>query len=100
MYDQRLKTCRKIELRLYSNIIKIVGDSQHPFRNDKEVMIRIPGLAEGIWHLCMALAARVPEFHPPGQIIALDSAHVIAKDHGLDVAALYRTDGDNWVVAC
>lgn len=42
--------------------------------------------------MCLAIAARRGEFHPNGNIIALDYAHVITKDHGLDVAAMYEKD--------
>ena len=54
---------------------------------------RNPWIAEGIWHLLMALAASRPDIHPPGLILLLNYPHIKAKDHGLDVSAIF--DGTN-----
>lgn len=54
---------------------------------------RNPWIAEGMWHLCMHIAKRRAELHPLGQIIALNPAHPIAKDHGLDIVAIFESSG-------
>lgn len=81
-------------VEVLQNVIEVVGetndestDQQRRFKQDE----RNPWVAEGIWHLCMAVAAQRAEIHPMGNIILLDYAHIKAKDHGLDVAAIYQT---------
>jgi hypothetical protein len=79
------------KIELYQNVIKIVGEDNAKLTQDQKEDERNPWIAEAIWHLCLAIASRIVDWHPPGQILALDYAHVIAKDHGLDVAALYES---------
>ncbi len=77
-------------LELWSNITAIVGDppsSLTPVRKRDE---RNPCLAEGLWHLCLFLASRRAEFHPFGTLLAISQPNVTAKDHGIDIAALYH----------
>lgn len=50
---------------------------------------RNPWIAEGMWHCCMCVAMGRNEFHPSGNVIAVDFSHISPKDHGLDVTALY-----------
>jgi len=52
---------------------------------------RNPWIAEAMWHLCLLLAGlgRL-DIHPPGRIVALHPPHMLAKDHGLDVTAIYE----------
>ena len=54
---------------------------------------RNPWLAEGLWHLCLALSRLVPGLHPPGTLIALSLPHADATEHGIDLAVLYREPG-------
>lgn len=80
-------------VEILQSVINLVGESNDEltdksrrFKQDE----RNPWIAEGIWHLCMAIAAERTELHPMGNIILLDYAHIKAKDHGLDVAAIYQ----------
>ena len=80
-------------VEVLQSVIEVVGETndelteqQRRFKRDE----RNPWIAEGIWHLCMAVAAQRAEIHPMGNIILLDYAHIKAKDHGLDVAAIYQ----------
>ena len=50
---------------------------------------RNPWIAEGVWHCYMRIAMDRTELHTEGAIIAIAVPHVSAKDHGLDVTALY-----------
>lgn len=75
---------------IFQNVIAIVGEQTDQLSTDKKQDERNPWIAEGIWHLCLAVANRRPELHPMGSVIALDYAHISAKDHGLDVAAIYE----------
>lgn len=80
------------QLEILENVIAVVGND-NTISDDQKQHERNPWIAEGIWHMCMTIAARRSELHPCGQIIALDYAHIITKDHGLDVAAIYEHDG-------
>lgn len=68
-------------------------EEQRAFKQDE----RNPWIAEGIWHLCLAVAAHRSEIHPMGNIILLDYAHIKAKDHGLDVSAIYQANGETGI---
>ena len=89
-----LEDTEEDRVEIVQSVYSVVGESNtkitEPFKQDE----RNPWIAEGIWHLCMAIAARRNEFHPMGRVILLDYAHIKAKDHGLDVAAIYQT-GEN-----
>ncbi len=78
-------------LEIYQSVIRVLGDNNQISRKKRNTD-RNPWIAEGIWHFCMVIAARRFELHPNGRIIALDHAHVIAKDHGLDVSAIYENE--------
>jgi hypothetical protein len=73
------------------NVERLSGTTSAPLTADKKQDERNPWIAEGIWHLCLLLSSRRPEFHAPGRVIALDQPHVRAKDHGFDVLAIYRS---------
>lgn len=80
-------------VEILQSVLEVIGetndeltDQQSRFKRDE----RNPWIAEGIWHLCMAIASQRTEIHPMGNIILLDYAHIKAKDHGLDVAAIYQ----------
>lgn len=79
----------KLELR--TSVDLIVGTSASPLTTDQKEDERNPWIAEGLWHLCFFLAGKRPDLHPLGAIVALDFPHVSAKDHGLDVMAIYRS---------
>ena len=84
---------------ILENVKAVVGESngepsEEETRRKKDE--RNPWLAEGIWHLCLVIAAQqTPEIHLPGSIVALNYAHVMAKDHGLDVAAIYNVSSED-----
>lgn len=69
----------------------IVGADNTALTQDQKEDERNPWIAEGLWHFCMMLASRRAELHPRGEVVALDFPHVAAKDHGLDVVAIYRS---------
>ena len=79
---------------ILENVRAVVGDSNDAASEEetrRKTDERNPWLAEGIWHLCLVIAAQQrPEIHLPGSVVALNYAHIIAKDHGLDVAAIYE----------
>lgn len=76
-------------LDIISSVHEVVGSHTDALTGNQIRTERNPWIAESIWHLCMAIAATRHEFHPLGRIILLDYAHIKAKDHGLDVAAIY-----------
>lgn len=82
-------------IEVLDNVLAIVGRDNSEDTEDKrnhKTYDRNPWIAEGIWHLCLALAKyRHPSLHPPGTILALNYPHPLTKDHGLDVAAIYET---------
>ncbi|KYP79597.1 hypothetical protein [Ferroacidibacillus organovorans] len=80
----------KVDLR--GSVSEIVGASNDSLTKVQKRDERNPWLAEAIWHLCLVLANKKPEIHPPGRVIAVKDVHVKAKDHGLDGLALYVND--------
>lgn len=87
-------------LEIWQSVVDVVGENNNAlteqqirFKQDE----RNPWIAEGVWHLCMAIAAQRREIHPMGSIILLDYAHIKAKDHGLDVAVIYQTGGETGI---
>lgn len=79
------------QIEVLENVIAIVGEDNAALTKKQKIYDRNPWIAEGIWHLCMVIAAQQHrEIHLPGVIIALNYAQVAAKDHGLDVAAIYE----------
>ena len=77
---------------IVQSVIHLVGESNDKLTADQKQDERNPWIAEGIWHLCMAIAKRRPDIHPVGNIIALNPIHVASKDHGLDIAAIYQEE--------
>jgi hypothetical protein len=77
-------------LELLRSTQQIVGSAAKPLSTDQKQDQRNPWIAEGLWHLYYFLASRQAVLHPPGNIVALDFPHVSAKDHGLDILAIYR----------
>jgi len=90
----KLEDSEEDRIEVLGNVIAIVGEDNAEETEEqkrRKTYERNPWIAEGIWHLCMAIAAQQhPEIHPPGVIFALNYAHVATKDHGLDVAAIYE----------
>lgn len=87
----QLEDTPRDRLELERNVERITGTDAAPLNDDQKEDERNPWIAEGLWHLCLFLASRRAELHPLGTVIALDFPHVTAKDHGLDVMAIYRT---------
>lgn len=85
-------------LELLRSVEQIVGSTALPLSDDKKQDQRNPWIAEGVWHLYFFLASQNASLHPSGDIVALDFPHVAAKDHGLDVLAIYR-DGTQYGLA-
>lgn len=96
--DSALKIKSQLEdtpedrLEIERNVLNIIGNNNGNLSEDQKQDERNPWLSEGLWHLCMAIAARRYEFHPIGRIISIDYAHVATKDHGLDVLVLYQSE--------
>lgn len=86
-----LESTQQDRLEILQSVIAIVGEDNN-MPDEKKIHERNPWIAEGVWHMYMAIASRRTEIHPNGNIIALDYAHVITKDHGLDVSALYEKE--------
>lgn len=70
-------------LELVQNVDQILNSDKTTARN--------PWIAEGMWHLCLVLSKVRNEIHPLGKLIALNPAHPIAKDHGLDIVGIFET---------
>jgi len=88
----------KDRLELLRSVEQVVGSTASPLTEDQKQDQRNPWIAEGLWHLYFFLAARNATLHPAGSVVALDLPHVAAKDHGLDVLAIYR-DGTQYGLA-
>jgi hypothetical protein len=86
-------------LELLRNVERITGTDEAPLTDDAIEDERNPWIAEGLWHLCLFLSSRRAELHPPGAVIALDLPHIAAKDHGLDVLAIYQSGADGFGVS-
>lgn len=87
-----LEDTEEDQAEVLANVVEIVGEDNDALSDDQKQDERNPWIAEGIWHLCLAVATQHrQQLHLPGNIIALNYAHVKAKDHGLDVAAIYET---------
>jgi hypothetical protein len=78
-------------LELVRNVDRITGTDEAPLNDDQKEDERNPWIAEGLWHLCLFLASRRADLHPLGTVVALDLPHITAKDHGLDVMAIYQS---------
>ncbi|MBZ0116545.1 MAG: hypothetical protein K8H88_06115 [Sandaracinaceae bacterium] len=77
---------------LLRNVVAIVGDPPSSLSPKAKSDERNPWLAEALWFLCLHAANYKPALHPYGKIMALAPPHVHPKDHGLDVAGLFRSD--------
>ncbi|MBV6505492.1 MAG: hypothetical protein ILNGONEN_01054 [Syntrophorhabdaceae bacterium] len=86
-----LANSRSDRLEILSNVEEIIGSSERPLSPEQIETERNPWMAEGIWHLCLVIAANKTSLHPPGKIIALDRVHIAAKDHGFDLIAIYES---------
>lgn len=92
----RLEDTEEDQLEVLDNVLAIVGGDNSELTADQKISARNPWIAEGVWHLCMTIAKHVrPELHEPGTIVALNYAHPVASDHGLDVAAIFQSDTDD-----
>ena len=87
-----LENTAEDRLEVIHNVIAIVGNDNSELSEDQKQDERNPWIAEGIWHLCMVIAARRVDFHPFGSVISVDYAHVASKDHGLDGLVMYENN--------
>lgn len=87
----QLEDTPRDRLELVRNVERITGTDAAPLNADQREDERNPWIAEGLWHLCLFLASRRADLHPLGTVVALDFPHVAAKDHGLDVMAIYQS---------
>lgn len=81
------------DAEVLTNVEAIIGVNGAGLTQAQIERHRNPWMAEGIWHLCLALAQRLPGLHPPGNLIALNLPHAETTEHGLDVAAIYEIGG-------
>lgn len=88
----RLEDTPEDRSEIMQSVADIIGGSDVELTIDQKQDERNPWIAEGIWHLCMTIAKRRPGIHPMGNIIALNPIHVVAKDRGLDVIAIYMEE--------
>ena len=72
------------------NVEAIIGVNGAGLTPDQVIKSRDPWIAEGIWHLCLAVSMLVPEIHPPGAVFALSLPHADATEHGIDIAVLHQ----------
>ncbi len=81
-------------MQILRNVEAIVGSPSSPLSEDAIARERNPWIAEALTHLLMTAAAMRQQLHPPGRVLAVGLPHVAAKDHGLDVVAIYwSSDG-------
>ncbi len=73
-----------------ANVYAIVGEQPNSLSAHQKSVQQNPWIAEGIWHLCFAVARRTAALHPQGTVVAVNLPHALANDHGFDVAVLYR----------
>lgn len=74
---------------LFDGVVAVIGPD-NAIDHDRKVTERNPWMWEGLSHLLLHLWRASADKHPPGEIIAKTLIHLDAKDHGLDVVALYR----------
>jgi hypothetical protein len=72
------------------NVEAIIGVNGAGLTPDQVIKSRDPWIAEGIWHLCLAVSMLVPGIHPPGAVFALSLPHADATEHGIDIAVLHQ----------
>lgn len=72
------------------NVEAIVGVNGTGLTADQVIKSRDPWIAEGMWHLCLAISMLVPGIHPPGAVFALSLPHADATEHGIDIAILHQ----------
>lgn len=75
------------------NVEAIIGVNGGGLTPEQIESRRNPWLAEGLWHLCLAVSRHTPALHPPGSLFALSLPHADATEHGIDLAALYESAG-------
>lgn len=75
---------------LRNNVAQVIG-SANTISDDRKRTERNPWIWEGISHLLVHLSRGSPNRHPPGRILAKTMIHLDAKDHGLDLVALYQS---------
>ncbi|NME68199.1 hypothetical protein [Flammeovirga aprica] len=82
--------------RLKCFVTDIIGETTTSLSIEQKQDERNPWLSEALWHLCFYLASdcEKDEFHPPGKIISINSPHLNAKDHGMDVYAIFKDIND------
>ena len=85
-------------IELAANVYAIIGEQVGSLTAHQKSIRQNPWIAEGIWHLCFAVARRMTALHPAGEVLAVNLPHALANDHGFDVAVLYRT-GDNFGIS-
>lgn len=72
------------------NVEAIIGVNGAGLTPDQVIKGRDPWIAEGMWHLCLAVSVLVPGIHPPGAVFALSLPHADATEHGIDIAVLHQ----------
>lgn len=77
--------------KILKNVESIVGSPSAPLSGDAISKERNPWIAEALSHLLMVAASVRQQLHPPGQVLTVGLPHIMAKDHGLDVVAIYWT---------
>ncbi len=85
-------------IELAANVYAIIGEQAGSLTAHQKSVQQNPWIAEGIWHLCFAVARRTAALHPAGEVVAVNLPHALANAHGFDVAVLYRT-GDNFGIS-
>ena len=78
-------------VEIKQNVEDIIGVNGVGLTDEQVTMKRDPWIAEGIWHLCLAVSMNTPGSHPPGALFALSLPHLDTTEEGLDLAALYRS---------
>jgi hypothetical protein len=82
------------EAEVAANVYAIVGEQPDSLSAHQKSVQQNPWIAEGIWHLCFAVARRTAALHPAGAVVAVNLPHALANDHGFDVAVLYQVNDD------
>lgn len=88
-----IEDTREGYISLLEDIYSLVGEENN-LTEDQVQDERNPWLSEGIWHLCLNISRDKANFHPHGAVIAINYPHIAAKDHGLDVIAIFENEGN------
>lgn len=76
--------------QLASDVYSIIGATNSALSNGQKETERDPWLFEALSHLLIHLSRHKRDLLPAGKLVGLSMTHSHAKDHGLDLVAIYE----------